>query len=112
MKKAVAAIEGLYERARERLRAQVLTSGKLDRQKLEERQVAAHALAYLATELEASRQVAAWAERVGGDYEQSMAAAYIGEVCRALLSSVDLGACEAFAIREFGVTGEDRRATG
>jgi (2S)-methylsuccinyl-CoA dehydrogenase len=111
MNKAVAAIEGLYERARERLRAQVLTSGKLDRQKLEERQVAAHALAYLATELEASRQIAAWAARIGGDYEKSMAAAYIGEVCRNLLSSVDLGACESFAVREFGLSEDDLRAT-
>lgn len=111
MKQAVAAISELYDRARDRLRAQVLTQGKLDRKKLEQRQVAAHALAYLATELEASRQIAAWAERVGGDYEQAIAGACVGEVCRGLISSVDLGSCESFATREFGLSDEDIRST-
>ena len=107
MKRAVTAISDLYERARDRLRAQVTQNGKLDRQKLEERQVAAHALAYLSTELTASQQILAWAERVGGDHERAIAHAYIGEVARTLGSSVDLGACESFDVREFGVTDED-----
>src|SRR5688572_27191709 len=111
MKRAVAAIGELYERARDRLRAQVAPDGKLDRQKLEQRQVAGHALAYLATELEASRQIAAWCERVGGELEQAMAGAYVGEVARTLGSSVELGACESFDVREFGLSDDDLRRT-
>ena len=107
MKRAVTAISDLYERARDQLRAQVTQNGKLDRQKLEERQVAAHALAYLSTELTASQQMLAWAERVGGDHERAIAHAYIGEVARTLGSSVDLGSCESFDVREFGITDED-----
>jgi (2S)-methylsuccinyl-CoA dehydrogenase len=111
MKRAVAAIGQLYERARDQLRAQVIENGKLDRQKLEQRQVAAHALAYLATELEASRQIADWSERVGGDLAYAMAGAYVGEVARTLGSSVDLGACESFDVREFGLSADDLQQT-
>jgi (2S)-methylsuccinyl-CoA dehydrogenase len=111
MKRAVAAIGELYELARDRLRAQVMLGGKLDRKKLEERQVAAHALAYLSTELEASRQIEAWAGRVGGELEQAIAGAYVGEVARTLGSSVDLGACESFDVREFGLGDDDLRRT-
>jgi (2S)-methylsuccinyl-CoA dehydrogenase len=111
MKRAVAAIGELYQRARDRLRAQVTQDGKLDRQKLEQRQVAAHALAYLATELEASRQIEAWSTRVGGELEQAIAGAYIGEVVRTIASSIDLGACESFDVREFGLSDDDLRQT-
>ena len=61
-----------------------MDSGKLNRGKLESRQVAAHGLAYLATELEAARQLAAWSERVGGDYERRIATTYVGEVARSV----------------------------
>src|SRR5689334_8467201 len=98
MERTVLAISELYKRAQERLRAQVTTpsdapalrggapTGKLDRAKLEQHQVASHALAYLAAELEASRQTMEWSKRVGGELENKIAAAYIGEVARALSS--------------------------
>jgi (2S)-methylsuccinyl-CoA dehydrogenase len=107
MQRVVDAIAELYQRAHERLRAEVTEQGKLSRQKLEQRQVAAHGLAYLATELEAARQMAAWATRVGGDYERRLAAAYVGEVARGVGSAIDLGPCEAVDIHELGVTEAD-----
>lgn len=107
MQRVVDAIAELYSRALSQLRGQVMESGKLSRDKLANRQVAAHALAYFATELEASRQMAAWATRVGGDYERRIAATYIGEVARNAASAVDLGACEQVDVRELGLTDAD-----
>src|SRR5689334_12533734 len=107
MERAVAAIGELYERALKKLRAEVTTNGKLDRKKLEQRQVAAHALAYMATELEASRQIFAWSKSVGGDFERAMAEAYVGEVARTLSTSVELGPNESIDVRETGVTDDD-----
>ena len=52
--------------------------------KLEALQLPAHALAYLATELQACKQLIAWSERVGGDYEKQIAATYIADVGRSL----------------------------
>jgi (2S)-methylsuccinyl-CoA dehydrogenase len=111
MERTVLAISELYKRAQERLRAQVTSGGKLDRAKLEQHQVASHALAYLAAELEASRQTLEWSKRVGGELENKIAAAYIGEVARALSSSIELGACESVDVRELGVTDEDLQKT-
>ena len=111
MERTVAAIGELYERALSRLKAEVKTGDKLDRKKLEKRQVAAHALAYMATELEAARQMLAWSKAVGGAYEQSIAEAYIGEVARTLATSVELGACESVDVRELGLTEDDIRST-
>jgi (2S)-methylsuccinyl-CoA dehydrogenase len=104
MQRVVDAIAELYQHALEKLRAQVTEGGKLHRGKLESHQVPAHALAYLATELEAARQMAAWAERVGGDYERRLAAAYVGEVARSVGSAIELGPCESVDIHELGVS--------
>ncbi|HEY2735222.1 MAG TPA: hypothetical protein VGI70_14600, partial [Polyangiales bacterium] len=111
MQRVVDAIAELYQRALETLRVQVTEGGKLHRGKLEGRQVAAHALAYLATELEAARQMAAWATRLGGAYEKRLAAAYIGEVARSAASAIELGPCESVDVHELGVSDEDIRRT-
>ena len=111
MQRVVDAIAQLYQTALTRLRAEVTQGGKLQRAKLESRQVAAHGLAYLATELEAARQMAAWAARVGGDFEQRLAAAYIGEVARSVGSSIELGPCESVDVHELGVSDADLAKT-
>lgn len=110
MERAVEAISDLYNRARTRLREQVVVDGKVDRKKLAERQVAAHALSYIATETEACRQLARWSAELG-DFEKEIAAAYIGEVARTFSSSVELGPCESVDIRETGLTDDDLNAT-
>jgi (2S)-methylsuccinyl-CoA dehydrogenase len=55
---------GLFDQAREALRAEVTVAGKVQAQALEDRQHAAHALAWLATYVEALRQLEAWATRL------------------------------------------------
>jgi len=111
MDQVVQAIEGLYERAREKVRARVLDGDRLSGKKLNEAQLAAHGLAYLATELEACRQLAAWAARVDGDHERAIAAAYLAETARTLVGGIDLGACETVGLAELGLGGEDVAAT-
>ena len=111
MKQVVDALGGLYERAIARLRPKVTdgerTSGKL----LNRHQLPVHALAYIATELEACRQLADWAERTGGDHERAIAGAYIGEVARSLRGGVDLGPCETVALRDLGLRESDLAET-
>jgi (2S)-methylsuccinyl-CoA dehydrogenase len=111
MQEVIKAIEGLYQRAHDNVKALVTAGGRVDADKLNQHQLAAHALAYLATELEACRQLAAWAERVGGDYENKVACAYIGEVARSLAGGIDLGPCENIGVRELGITDSDLRET-
>jgi (2S)-methylsuccinyl-CoA dehydrogenase len=103
----IAAIEALYAEAKKSVLARVVLKSekgdKIDAGLLDRHQLATHALAYVATELEAARQVLAWAERVGGDYERAIAYAYVGELARTLRASVELGACESVAVDELGV---------
>ncbi len=61
---ALPEVEALFTAAREALRAEVTVAGKLSAPALEERQFAAHALAWLATYLESLRQLDAWAGRL------------------------------------------------
>jgi len=97
------AIEQLYLDGKRHLLSLVKTGEKLDGEALDKHQCAAHALAYVATELEACKQLVAWAERVNGDYERAIAKAYVAEVARMLRASVELGALESISISELGV---------
>ncbi len=107
MKQVVTAIESLYERSRARLKDSLSVDGKLSADRLNEQQLAAHGLAYLATELEACRQLVDWHGRVGGDLEGRIARAYLGEVARTLAAGIDLGACETVGTSELGLTAAD-----
>jgi (2S)-methylsuccinyl-CoA dehydrogenase len=109
--KAVEALNKLYELALPRVRARVVENGKISAKLLNEHQLAAHALAYLRTDLEACRQVADWAQRVGGDYAQTIADAYVGESVRAVAGGVSLGPAENIALADLGLAEEDLHAT-
>jgi (2S)-methylsuccinyl-CoA dehydrogenase len=111
MQAVVDAIGRLYEIAHKRLKDRVSDGGKINAKKLDQLQVQAHGLAYLATELEACKQLLDWSERVGGSYEKQIAATYIGEVGRSLRASIDLGACETVGISELGLTAQDLAET-
>ena len=106
MNEAISAIEVLYGRALSNMRARVVVDGRPKGDLLNKEQLAAHALAYLATELEACRQLSTWADRCGA-YEKQIASAYVGEVVRSLRGGVDLGPCENIALSETGLTDSD-----
>ena len=111
MQKVIEAIEGLYQRAHDNVKAMVSEGDRISAKKLNANQLAAHAVAYMATELEACRQMAAWAERVGGQYEGKVARAYVGDVARSIVGGVDLGACESIGLSEVGISEGDLRET-
>jgi (2S)-methylsuccinyl-CoA dehydrogenase len=101
---ALASVASLFETAKERVLARVTDgSGKVSAARLDEEQLAAHALAYLAVELEAARQLAAWHQRVGGELEGLIADVYTAEVVRSLRGGVDLGQTELVPLAEMGV---------
>ena len=111
MQQVIEAIDRLYQRAHDNVKALVSEGDRISAKKLNENQLAAHAVAYLATELQACRQMADWAERVGSEYEGKVARAYVGEVARAIVGGIDLGACENIALGELGITDGDLRET-
>src|SRR5262245_57343269 len=81
---AVDAVETLLARATERLRGLVAPGGNLDADRLERHQHAAHGLAWLATYVEALRQMHGWAARLAaggrlGEIEQLILAIGFGE---------------------------------
>lgn len=108
---AIAALGELYARAKERVLGHVTEAGRISSRLLDRHQLAAHALAYLATEVEAARQLVAWSERVGGDLERRIAGTYVGELCRQLVGGVDLGACESISLGQLWLEHDDVRET-
>ena len=111
MLRAIAALEALYARALVRVRAKVVVEGKVSSEKLDAEQLAAHGLAYLATESATCRELAAWSTRTGGAQEQRIANAYIADVVRGLRAAVWLGACESVGMSELGLTAVDLAET-
>ncbi len=97
-------------RAHDRLRERFAPTGKLDGKALTAGQLAAHAYAYLEMELEASKQLAQWAE-AGGESEARIAGAYVGEVVRGVAGGVDLGPAETVGTSELGLSREDVEET-
>ena len=106
-RKAVEAIGRLYDIARERIRARVVKSGALDGASLDREQLAAHALAYVATDLAACRQLLVWADGFPGAESAAIAQVFIAEVTRNLRSVVYLGATETYAVSELLVSPAD-----
>jgi (2S)-methylsuccinyl-CoA dehydrogenase len=81
---ALDAATALLTRATERVRALVAPGGRLDAERLERHQHAAHGLAWLATYVEALRQMQGWADRLAaagrfGELEQLILELAFGE---------------------------------
>jgi (2S)-methylsuccinyl-CoA dehydrogenase len=101
---ALLALEALAASAKERVAGRLRdASGRFPAQKLDSEQLAAHALAYLAVELEATRQLFAWYGRTGGELERAIVDLYAAEVVRSLRGGVDLGQTELVPLAEIGV---------
>ena len=56
MQRVIEAIGAVYDKALANLKSKVVVNGRTNGDRLNDEQLAAHALAYLATELEACRQ--------------------------------------------------------
>jgi len=103
------ALTRLYEAGRESVRARVVAGGKISSEKLDEHQLAAHALAYLRAEIEAARQLALWATRVraagsDGSYADHLVEVYVAELSRSVRGGIDLGQTEMVSLGECGIS--------
>ena len=108
---AVDGIERLYEIARERLRGRIVRDGRVNPAALDRNQLAAHALAYVATDLAACRELVDWASRCPVAEARAIAQAFVAEVARCLRSVVWLGAAESYSVAEMHVSPAEIRAT-
>jgi (2S)-methylsuccinyl-CoA dehydrogenase len=100
--------EGVYEQARAAVRGRCLKDGRVSGGKLDQEQPAAHALAYMATELEAARQMLAYGERAvrlldHPELELGLTAAWIASVVSNFGGAVELSALEKMPVAELGL---------
>ena len=105
---AIAQLDALYRKVHAKLRELVFDGTRVSSQALNKYQLRAHGLAYLATEVEAARQLSLWQARVDDDgFAQALASNYIRHLLRRLSSGVDLGPCETMGLDELGLNEDE-----
>ena len=102
----------LRDRARDAVAGRVMQSGKIDGDALEREQHAAHGLAWIATYVEALRQIADYAKRMHGEGrfgEMEALLAQIGaaEYAVQLMGGVVMSQNEIVRLHELGVSEKD-----
>ena len=100
----------LQSRATESLRGLVTVNGKLDAEAMETHQHAAHALSWLATYVEALRQLAAWSARVGGEIEGLITQIGFGEYLTQIAGGIPMSQTEFARLSDLGVEWEPSAA--
>ena len=109
---AVFAAEGLFAAARQSLRARLAASGKVDARTLDQHQRAAHGLSWLATYVEALRQMARWAralerERRLGTIEKLILQAAFGEYLAQIAGGITMSQSEIIRLADLGLSAEE-----
>jgi (2S)-methylsuccinyl-CoA dehydrogenase len=112
---AIAPVETLLDVATTRLRGKVSQDGRVSGRKLEENQVAAHGLAWLATYVEALRQMQGWAERLTadgkfGETEALLHQIAFGEYLWQIYGGIPMSQGEMLRPQDIGLTQDDQRA--
>ncbi|MEZ4224019.1 MAG: acyl-CoA dehydrogenase family protein [Polyangiaceae bacterium] len=112
----LAALQSLYERAEQQVLARTAEGGRIASKRLDAEQLAAHALAYLGTELTAARQLTSWLARLeergrASEVEKRIVGVYVGELVRNLRGGIDLGPCESIALAELGIDAQTLQTT-
>ncbi len=113
--KAAPAAEGLLAKAVETVRAQVTDDGKVSSELDDANQTAAHGLAWIATYVEALRQMRVWAERLEadgkfGELEQLILQITFGEYLWQLFGGIPMSQGEIVRPQDLGLTQDDQRA--
>ncbi len=112
---AVPAAEGLLARATEVVRETVSEGGKVSGALIEMHQTAAHGLAWMATYVEALRQMQGWAERLDGEGKFGELEALIhqiafGEYLWQLYGGLPASQTEIIRPQDLGLTQDDQRS--
>ena len=105
---AVEAVDGLLQRAIETVRAKVSLDGDLEAKLLDQEQRAVHGLAWLATYVEALRQMSAWAERLNGagsfgETEQLMLRLAFSEYLARIAGGIPMNQLETVRLQDLGL---------
>jgi (2S)-methylsuccinyl-CoA dehydrogenase len=105
---ALPEVEALLADARETVRAKVTVAGKISAPALEAHQCAAHGLAWLATYVEALRQMRAWAGRVSaegkfGDMEALILQIAFGEYLNQIAGGIPMSQGEMARLADHGL---------
>ncbi|MCA0042371.1 acyl-CoA dehydrogenase family protein [Celeribacter litoreus] len=105
---AVAPVEALLDRARAALRAEFMDGGRISNAKVEANQTAAHGLAWLATYVEALRQMQKWAEALSeagtfGEMEQLIHQIAFGEYLNQIYGGIPMNQGEVVRLSDLGL---------
>ncbi|RBI85761.1 acyl-CoA dehydrogenase [Rhodosalinus halophilus] len=111
---AVAPAEAILDTAKGRLRAEVTEDGRVSGRLVEANQTAAHGLAWLATYVEALRQMQAWAEKLEsegrfGEVEQLILQIAFGEYLWQIYGGIPMSQGEILRLQDIGLSQEDMR---
>ena len=111
---ATEAAAGLLDKARAAVREMVVAEGRVSGALLEENQTAAHALSWLATYVEALRQMHGWAERLEaagqfGEAEQLICQIAFGEYLWQIYGGIPMSQNEIARPQDMGLSQEDQR---
>jgi (2S)-methylsuccinyl-CoA dehydrogenase len=106
------AAEGLRDCARDAVRDRVSENGRLSANKIETEQQAVHGLAWLATYVEAIKEMAAYAERTQessrfGDTEQLLTRIGLGEYLAQIFSGIPMNQGEIIRLADFGLAPDE-----
>ncbi|KZY43352.1 acyl-CoA dehydrogenase [Roseovarius sp. HI0049] len=105
---AVAPAETVLEAAKEAVRGMVVVDGRVSSRAVEAHQSAAHGLAWLATYVEALRQMQTWAERLTeagnfGEVEQLILQIAFGEYLHQIAGGIPMNQGEVVRLQEMGL---------
>ena len=105
---AVTGIEALYAEALANMRARLSEGGKLSAALIEREQHAAHGLAWLATYVQAVREMVAYAERLSGEgrfgeTERLLSEIGMGEYLAQIFGGIAMSQGETVRLAEFGL---------
>ena len=111
---ALAAVEALLGRAVAALRERLSDNGRLSAGKIESEQHAAHGLAWLATYVQAIRELGAYARRMAesnrfGETEELLTRIGLGEYLAQVFGGIPMNQGEFIRLGEFGLEFRDHR---
>src|SRR5215212_5129985 len=106
---AVDSAEALLADATGKLRAKIACAGRIDSNLLDREQRAAHGLAWLATYVEALRQLASYAERMQGagrlgETEELLVRIGMGEYLAQIVGGIPMSQGEIVRLRDLGLS--------
>ena len=112
---ALAPVEKLFDKAKDRVRARVTEGGKVSGALIEAEQTAAHGLAWLATYVESLRQMQKWAEHLTsegkfGEVEQLIQQIAFGEYLSQIAGGIQMNQGEVVRLQDLGLSADDARS--